>query len=67
MSDPYARIMARPPTGSCDMCKTAPAIRWFGQTSVAHCGAVDCLVACVAQARETQERIEREPQPQEEP
>ncbi|AFU86520.1 hypothetical protein D869_gp038 [Caulobacter phage CcrRogue] len=66
MTDIYARIMASPPTGSCDMCKTAPAIRWFGQSSVAHCGAQACIDACNAQARETLARIEREQQPQEE-
>lgn len=32
----------KPPKGNCDMCRTKPALYWFGQTSVALCGDKKC-------------------------
>lgn len=31
-----------PPKGLCDECRARPAKYWFGQTSVALCGAAEC-------------------------
>lgn len=29
-------------TGTCDICKTEPAVKWFGGTSVAICNKQEC-------------------------
>jgi hypothetical protein len=33
------------PNGKCDECRTAPAVRWFGDTSVALCNSSTCYQA----------------------